>query len=137
MWVAARSLGRRRVELIVDPSCAGNLVVNGLGVARPFRSGVLAFHYAGGTDFRRLTRRHGHVIPELLRISQAHAGRQFIPDTEELAVHKNPEDRLDRRAAAGTTGSNVGTVSAGSGITPAAGRPLHSHRPPARSGWPA
>jgi hypothetical protein len=137
MWVAAWSLSRRWVELIVDPSRTGNLVVNGLGVARPFRDGMLAFHHAGGTDFRRLTRCHCHVIPELLSVSQAYAGRQLIPDTEELAVHKNPENWLGRRAAAGTAGSNVRTASAGSGVTPAVGRPRHSHRPPARSGWPA
>src|ERR1700676_2450768 len=95
---------------------------------------MLAFHDAGAADFRWLTRRHGYVIPELLRVSQAHSGRQLIPDTEELAVHKHPEYRLDWRAAAGTAGSNVGTVGARGRVTPAAGRPRHSHRPPARSG---
>ena len=99
-------------------------------------SRVLAFHHTGGADFRRLTRRHGHVIPELLRVSQAYATRQLIPDTEELAVHKNPEGWLERRAAAGTAGGNVGAVGAGSRVTLAAGRPRHSHRPPARSRWP-
>ena len=59
-----------------------------------------ALHHAGGADFRRLTRRHGHVIPELLRVRQACAAGQLIPDTEKLAVHKNPEDRLDRWPAA-------------------------------------
>jgi hypothetical protein len=32
-----------------------------------------------------------------MRVSQAYSCRQLIPDIEELAVHKNPENLLGRR----------------------------------------
>src|SRR5260221_3576991 len=109
--VAARSLGGRWVELVVDPSRASDLVVDGLGVPGPLRRGVLALHHAGGTDLRRLTWRHRHVIPELLRVGQAYPAGQLIPDAEVLAVPEDPENCPGQwpppRATGGDTGAGT------------------------------
>src|SRR6266849_5947505 len=51
-----------------------------------------AFATWGDHNVALTARRHGHVIPELLRVSQADPGGQLIPDTGELAVHQDPED---------------------------------------------
>src|SRR5258708_35359141 len=111
--------------------------MDGLALPGPLRRGVLAFHQAGGANFGRLAGRHGHVIPELLRVGQAYSAGQLIPDTEVLAVHEHREHWPGRWPPAGTAGGNMGAVSTGGGLTPAAGRPRHSHRPPARSGLSA
>src|SRR5258708_530814 len=111
--------------------------MDGLGVPGPLRRGVLAFHQAGGANLRRLAGRHGHLIPELLRGRQAYSAGQLIRDTEVRAVHEHREHWPGGWPPAGTAGGNMGAVSTGGGLTPAAGRPRHSHRPPARSGLSA
>src|SRR5258708_30744178 len=134
--VAARSLGGRWVELVVDPSCASDLVVDGLGVPGPLRRGVLALHHAGGTDLRLLTCRHRHVIPELLPVGQAYPAGQLIPDAEVLAVHEDPEHWPGQWPPPRTTGGDMGAVSTRSRVTPPACRPPPSHPPPPRSRFP-
>ena len=77
--------------------------------------------------------------PHHVSHSQPYPAGQLGPDTEELAMHQDPETSL-------TAGPPPGRRAAGgrrrSGTTPPAGRPRHSHclpghRLPARSGWPA
>ena len=138
MWVAARSLGRRWVELVVDPSCAGNLIVNGLGVARPFRArrACLSSRWrcrlsaAGQVSWPRDPRTAGRW-PGL----PGRAARSRCRGTGGAQGPGRPawlSGGLPGRRAA-----TCGTVSARSGVTPSAGRPRRNHRPPARSGWPA
>src|SRR5258708_14219638 len=97
--------------------------MDGLGVPGPLRRGVLAFHQAGGANLRRLAGRHGHVIPELLRVGQAYSAGQLIPDTEVLAVHEHPEHRPGPWPPPRTAGGNNGAVSPRGGPTPPAPPP--------------
>jgi hypothetical protein len=83
--VAAGSLGSRWVELVVDPPGAGDLVVDGLGVARPLGPSVLALHHARGADLGRLAGCHRHVIPEQLT-GIALDNPEGLPDCLEYAA---------------------------------------------------
>ena len=98
--------------LVVDAARPGNLIVNGLRVARPLRAVVLALHHGARPDSRRLARGVRDVVPEMLRVRKPDACGERLPVLDVLAVCQHAVARPVCWPLAGPTRGHVRSIRA-------------------------